>query len=100
MRTEIEIPGVTRTPLETHADERGNFAEVVRAAEFPEPFVQANHSHSRAGVLRGLHCHRHQADLWYVIRGRIQVGLADLRERRRRPATASSLRWDDIPSFS
>jgi dTDP-4-dehydrorhamnose 3,5-epimerase len=89
VRTEIEIPGVTLTPLETHADERGNFAEIVRAADFPEPFVQANHSHSWAGVLRGLHCHRHQADLWYVIRGRMQVGLADLRERRRRPATAS-----------
>jgi dTDP-4-dehydrorhamnose 3,5-epimerase len=98
VKTEIEIPGTTLTTLETHADERGSFAEIMRAAGFPNAFVPANHSRSRAGVLRGLHYHRHQADLWYVVRGRMQVGLADLRKRRSRPATASLVLDSDDPA--
>ena len=70
----------------------------MRAAKYSEEFVQANHSRSKAGVLRGLHYHRHQADLWYVVRGRMQVGLADLRERRVPPATASLVLDSDAPS--
>ena len=42
-----------------------------------------------AGVLRGLHYHQHQADLWYVPAGRAQVGLADLRRRGGTPPTES-----------
>ena len=98
MRTEIEIRGATVTSLESHADERGRFVEIMRAANFPDQFVQANHSRSRAGVLRGLHYHRHQADLWYVVKGRMQVGLADLRERRSPPATASLVLDSDDPA--
>jgi dTDP-4-dehydrorhamnose 3,5-epimerase len=98
VKTEIEMPGATLTALVAHADERGSFVEIMRAANFPDEFVQANHSRSRAGVLRGLHYHRHQADLWYVVRGRMQVGLADLRERRDRPATASLVLDSDHPA--
>jgi dTDP-4-dehydrorhamnose 3,5-epimerase len=99
VRTEIEIHGATLTSLESHADERGGFVEIMRAANFPDQFVQANHSRSRAGVLRGLHYHRHQADLWYVVRGRMQVGLADLRERRSPPSTASLVLDSDDPAI-
>jgi dTDP-4-dehydrorhamnose 3,5-epimerase len=97
VRTEIEIPGATLTSLEAHADERGSFVEILRAANFPDPFVQANHSRSKAGVLRGLHYHRHQGDLWYVAGGRMQVGPADLRERRGRPTIASVVLDSDDP---
>ena len=43
-----------------HRDERGFFMEVYQADQFkalglPSTFVQDNHSHSRKGVLRGLH---------------------------------------------
>jgi dTDP-4-dehydrorhamnose 3,5-epimerase len=99
VRTEIEIPGATLVSLESHPDERGGFVEILRAARFPDQFVQANHSYSRAGVLRGLHYHRHQADLWYVVRGRMQVGLADLRERRNPPATSSFVMDADDPAI-
>jgi dTDP-4-dehydrorhamnose 3,5-epimerase len=98
VRTEIGIPGVTLTPLTGHADERGSFVEIMRAANFSDEFVQANHSRSRAGVLRGLHYHRHQADLWYVVRGRMQVGLADLREPSSRPASTSLVLESDDPA--
>jgi dTDP-4-dehydrorhamnose 3,5-epimerase len=83
------IPGVIHTELELHSDDRGRFAEIMRATSYPETFVQSNHSKSRAGVLRGLHYHRGQADLWYVIGGRAQVALADLRSGAGRPATAT-----------
>jgi dTDP-4-dehydrorhamnose 3,5-epimerase len=94
----MEIPGATLTSLESHPDERGDFVEIMRATNFPDQFVQANHSRSRAGVLRGLHYHRHQADLWYVVRGRMQVGLADLRKRQTSPATVSLVLDSDDPA--
>jgi len=83
------IAGVHIRGLEVHGDRRGRFCEIFRSAAMPEAFVQCNHSHSAAGVLRGLHYHRHQADLWYLVSGRAQVGLADLRRRSGRPATQS-----------
>lgn len=69
------IEGVVVTPVERHEDERGFFSEIARFGDYR----QANHSHSRRGVLRGLHYHLTQADLWYVVRGTAQVALADLR---------------------
>ena len=41
--------------------------------------VQGNRSDSRAGVVRALHYHLHQADYWYVPQGRIFVAMFDLR---------------------
>ena len=57
-----QIVGVTLTTLTFHADDRGGLAEVFRASNYPERFVQANHSRSRRNVLRGLHYHRRQLD--------------------------------------
>jgi len=42
--------------------------------------AQANLSRSSKGVLRGLHFHRHQSDLWLVLEGRAFVALVDLRD--------------------
>ena len=61
------------------ADQRGSFRELWRAGDFPdEPFVQANLSTSSAGVLRGLHLHQRQDDLWIVAEGRAFVALVDI----------------------
>lgn len=78
------IAGVVLTRPEVHADDRGRLVEMFRASAYPERFVQASHSRSRRNVLRGLHYHRKQADLWYVVSGRVRVGLADLRVREKR----------------
>ena len=83
------IDGVRIVTLDVYGDLRGRFCEIFRSAAMPETFVQANHSRSAAGVLRGLHYHEHQADLWYVPAGRAQVGLADLRVRGGTPPTES-----------
>lgn len=78
-RRELEIPGVVLFTPQVHEDERGSFMEILREEDAGVSFVQANHSISRAGVLRGLHYHRHQSDAWYVLSGTARVGLADLR---------------------
>jgi dTDP-4-dehydrorhamnose 3,5-epimerase len=78
-----DIAGVLRRRLVAHEDRRGSFSELWRstwtAPISPDPFVQANLSRSMAGVLRGMHFHLHQADLWLVLDGKAVVALADLR---------------------
>ncbi|GAC1663591.1 MAG: dTDP-4-dehydrorhamnose 3,5-epimerase [Candidatus Limnocylindrales bacterium] len=87
------LPGVRYGAVARHGDSRGSFRELWRASAFPtldpadtgartgtEPrFVQANLSSSAAGVLRGLHYHRHQLDYWTVATGRALVALVDVR---------------------
>jgi dTDP-4-dehydrorhamnose 3,5-epimerase len=78
----MSIGGVLRGRSTAFADERGAFREVWRASEtsdLGESFVQANLSVSRAGVLRGMHFHRRQVDLWFVVEGRALAATTDLR---------------------
>jgi dTDP-4-dehydrorhamnose 3,5-epimerase len=94
------IPGVRWGRIARHGDNRGSFRELWRASWFPDldvssagaadpRFIQANLSTSAAGVLRGLHLHRHQLDYWVVAEGRALVALVDIRplleERGPRP---------------
>jgi len=74
------ISGAEYGAIQRHADDRGAFRELWRASAFPgRGFVQANLSTSAAGVLRGLHLHRRQDDLWVVAGGRAFVALVDVR---------------------
>ena len=79
--TESEIPGVWLIRLEAFGDARGRFMETYRASWLPfaAPMVQGNRSESAPGVLRGLHYHRRQADLWFVQQGRVTTVLLDTR---------------------
>jgi dTDP-4-dehydrorhamnose 3,5-epimerase len=77
-----QIAGVYTVPIRVFSDERGRFMETFRHEWFPWidwTNTQSNRSDSKAGVLRGLHFHRKQVDYWYVIDGRIRVGMVDLR---------------------
>jgi dTDP-4-dehydrorhamnose 3,5-epimerase len=74
-----EIDGVALRDLEPHLDSRGSFVELMRASSFDLTFRQSNLSCSSQGVLRGLHFHRRQADLWFLLEGKMQVGLVDIR---------------------
>jgi dTDP-4-dehydrorhamnose 3,5-epimerase len=100
MRTERfeQIPGVVLLRPDVHGDDRGFFLETIREDAVGTAFVQGNHSHSRAGVLRGLHFHARQADAWYVVRGRCRVGLADLRTRTGKPASLTVDLSEDDPA--
>lgn len=79
--TSDRIAGVIVVTPEVHGDARGRFVETYRRSWFPEgrEMVQGNRSDKQAGALVGLHYHLHQADYWYVPRGRALVGLHDLR---------------------
>ncbi|MGH9100974.1 MAG: dTDP-4-dehydrorhamnose 3,5-epimerase family protein [Acidimicrobiales bacterium] len=67
---------------DAHGDERGRFVETYRRQWLPlgREMVQGNRSEKQAGTVVGLHYHLHQADYWYVLRGRARVVLHDLRE--------------------
>lgn len=77
------IPGVLRDSVHAVQDRRGSFTELWRASRWEgvtqNRFVQANLSRSEAGVLRGMHFHRRQADLWILADGRATVAVCDLR---------------------
>jgi dTDP-4-dehydrorhamnose 3,5-epimerase len=76
------ISGVFVAQLQAFGDERGRFIETFRKEWFPQrswDVFQTNRVDSIKGVLRGLHYHHHQVDYWYVVKGKIRVGLADIR---------------------
>jgi dTDP-4-dehydrorhamnose 3,5-epimerase len=63
-------------------DNRGEFTEVFRSELFAGAFsdqVQVNCTHSRRGVIRGLHFHRFQTDIWFTVSGKMRAVLVDLR---------------------
>ena len=76
------IAGVVVVEPDVHGDERGRFVESYRRSWLPagREMVQSNRSDKAAGCLVGLHYHLHQADYWYVTRGRARVVLHDLRQ--------------------
>jgi dTDP-4-dehydrorhamnose 3,5-epimerase len=92
----VGIAGVRLLALERHPDHRGWFAEDYRRSWLPgaREMVQGNVSFSRAGVLRGLHFHRAQADWWTVLSGCAFVGLYDLRAGSPTQGTGLGLRLD------
>jgi dTDP-4-dehydrorhamnose 3,5-epimerase len=82
---EGRIVGVRSRRLRIHPDERGAFQEVWReswTADLGDPMRQVNLSRSQPRVLRGLHLHRHQADLWVVLDGHPFIALVDVRMAR------------------
>ena len=75
------IAGVVIVEPDVHGDDRGLFVETYRREWLPgREMVQANRADRRAGAVVGLHYHLHQADYWYVPRGRARVVLHVLRQ--------------------
>ncbi len=80
------LPGVILCRPEAHSDPRGLFTELYRRDRYAangvdRVFVQMNQSHSRGGVLRGMHyqLRRPQAKLISVVAGRVADVVVDLR---------------------
>jgi len=72
------IEGLLRIPLQRFEDERGWFAELMRAGALPKPVRQSNLVFSRRGVVRGLHFHeRGQDDLFACVQGMVRVVVLD-----------------------
>jgi dTDP-4-dehydrorhamnose 3,5-epimerase len=86
LKESTTIAGVYQVELKSFADARGQFVEIFRKEWFPQnswQVIQSNRSESAAGVLRGLHFHRRQVDYWFLTKGVIRAGLADLRRSSR-----------------
>jgi dTDP-4-dehydrorhamnose 3,5-epimerase len=95
--TPSSLPGVAYGSIVRNADDRGSFRELWRSTAFPgERFVQANLSTSAAGVLRGLHLHRRQDDLWIVANGRAFVALVDIRACLADPSAAPAVETREL----
>ena len=81
------LPGVLLIEPKVFGDERGFFFESFNARSFAQAtgvdaaFVQDNHSHSRRGVLRGLHYQLEQAQgkLVRAVTGEVYDAVVDLR---------------------
>jgi len=75
------IADVVLVEPDSHGDERGRFVETYRRSWFSagREMIQGNRSEKQAGAVVGLHYHLHQADYWYVLRGRARIVLHDLR---------------------
>jgi dTDP-4-dehydrorhamnose 3,5-epimerase-like enzyme len=82
-RSSREIRGTLGTLLalrekpEAHPDSRGTVRETYRASWFPEvpPIKQLVQSNSKANVLRGMHLHKKQFDVWRFVSDRAWVRL-------------------------
>jgi len=80
------IPGVELEAFETFPDDRGCFAELFRlgqpgvARDFAGDRIQVSFTISYPGVIKAIHYHFEQTDLWAPLSGMLQVFLYDLRE--------------------
>ena len=85
---EQDIPGVFIIETQIFGDARGYFMETYRKELFDKyigkiDFIQDNESHSKYGVLRGLHFQKgeySQAKLVRVLKGRVLDVAVDLRK--------------------
>lgn len=97
--TELELHGVILVEATAFGDARGCFMETYRRSIFEvggvrELFVQDNYSHSRRGVLRGLHYQQYpmaQGKLIGVVRGEIFDVAVDIR-----PDSTTFKRWTGV----
>jgi dTDP-4-dehydrorhamnose 3,5-epimerase len=83
------IEGIEIEPIVQFPDDRGSFAELFRFGEpgIARDFAPATRSRiqvsftvSYPGVIKAIHYHFEQTDLWAPINGMLQVILYDLRE--------------------
>jgi dTDP-4-dehydrorhamnose 3,5-epimerase len=78
------VDGVRIEPAQTWPDDRGYFLEVHRsgcglASHFPATTSQVSATVTYPSVVKAFHYHVLQYDCWTVVKGMIQVALADMR---------------------
>lgn len=78
------IAGVRIETAALWPDDRGYFLELSRlgtglSRDYPLHTTQASAAVSFPGTIKAFHFHKHQHDLWTVVKGMLQVALVDLR---------------------
>ena len=71
------IEDIRQIPLRRSEDARGWLMEIRRESQLPKPSRQTNVSFSRRGVIRGLHWHERQDDLFTCLQGTARVVVLD-----------------------
>ena len=71
------IEEILQLPLRRYEDARGWLMEIRRESRLPKPSRQTNVSFSRRGVIRGLHWHERQDDLFTCLQGTARVVVLD-----------------------
>lgn len=75
------INGVIIREVKRHSDDRGYFSEIARCDDLDFSKIgQVSISKIYPGVIKAFHCHEKQTDLWYVLKGNVQIALYDDRE--------------------
>jgi len=75
------IDGVKIKPIKRNFDDRGFFCEVIKFGE--ETFCevkQTSYTETFPGVIKAFHWHKKQIDVWFPVRGNMQIVLHDMRE--------------------
>jgi dTDP-4-dehydrorhamnose 3,5-epimerase len=83
-RAERLIQGVTIVPLQFWPDDRGYFAELLRAGQglaagVSTATLEVSGALSYPGTIKAFHYHSRQTDIWTPVVGMLQVALYDLR---------------------
>jgi dTDP-4-dehydrorhamnose 3,5-epimerase len=79
------IEGVRIEPHAVWPDDRGQFMEVLRvghglARAFPTETTQVSATVTYPGIVKAFHYHMRQFDCWTVVKGMLQIALADVRK--------------------
>jgi dTDP-4-dehydrorhamnose 3,5-epimerase len=78
--SEQMIEGACLRRLDVHDDARGSFTEFFsRSWSAGDSPAQSSVVTSNAGVLRGMHLHRRHDEGFLLLKGRVSVGLRDIR---------------------
>jgi len=87
------IDGLQCVPLEPHADDRGVLVEVFSTNwNLQLAPAQWNTVRSRAGSLRGVHCHLRHTDVVVVTAGEMLLGLHDARPSSSTSGASTTMR--------
>jgi len=75
------IKGVKIKQIKRHFDDRGFFSEIVKFGEeiFKE-IKQTSYTETYPSVIKAFHWHKKQYDIWFPVKGNIQIVLYDLRK--------------------
>jgi len=76
------INGVEIKKIIRHSDDRGYFSEIIKFGE--ETFCevkQTNYSIAYPKVIKAFHWHKKQFDVWFPVKGNMQIVLYDIRKK-------------------
>jgi len=75
------IKGVKIKKINRYADDRGFLAEIIKEGEETFQTVkQTTYTETYPEVIKAFHWHKQQFDVWFPVKGNLQIVLHDLRE--------------------